>query len=616
MNKFRLGIVAKGLILVSIPLVFECGFVAVMASLQAQAEAAAVRAERTQEISNLINELIQELYTGLQSLRLNVAEFAPGSAHKARISTAKEKIGRLLTLIGNDRSQDQATLQAVSRAVDEGNALVMRAEQAFLHGDEAEEMRIRIESKHFAEKIITPELIALSEKQNAISASDPAAQAELRQSMHIQLWLALILNILGTVGLAFLTTRLVTKRLAYLADNGRRIAQGQKLRELAPGTDEIAELDFNLHKMAKGIDDLLQRERIIIQNARDIICVTDNNLNILRISPYVESALGIPTQRLVGASCLTLLERNINQDAIVKISAAAKGSSGTSSENFASSFEGFLKTTAGKALNVLISLSRVPKEGNLILIFHDITSLKEAERLKQDVVNMVSEDLRSPLTMVSHIFEKFEQGLFGEINQDGKNMLSMAKQSTRQMSVLITDLLDLDKIESGTLRLATTSISSQQLLERAQVLTSDQARQARCQVRIDCAQGLVSCDPDRVNQILTNLIGNALKFSQPGVEIIIKAESKSQMVHFSVEDQGPGIPAQLRERIFERFAQVRESDQNIGTGLGLTICKALVELHGGTIWVKSNSELGQSGSTFTFTMPEVRRQLGPAVTRT
>jgi len=587
-----------------------------MASLQAQAEAAAVRAERAQEISNLINELIQELYTGLQSLRLNVAEFAPGSAHKARISTAKEKISRLLTLIGNDRSQDQATLQAVSRAVDEGNALVMRAERAFLHGDEAEEMRIRIESKHFAEKIITPELIALSEKQNAISASDPAAQAELRQSMHIQLWLALILNILGTVGLAFLTTRLVTKRLAYLADNGRRIAQGQKLRELATGTDEIAELDFNLHKMAKGIDDLLQRERIIIQNARDIICVTDNNLNILRISPYVESALGIPTQRLVGASCLTLLERNINQDAIVKISAAAKGSSGSSSENFASSFEGFLKTTAGKALNVLISLSRVPKDGNLILIFHDITNLKEAERLKQDVVNMVSEDLRSPLTMVSSIFEKFEQGSFGEINQDGKNMLSMAKQSTQQMSVLITDLLDLDKIESGALRLSTTSISSQKLLERAQLLTRDQATHAKCRVTIDCAHGLVSCDPDRVNQILTNLIGNALKFSQPGAEITIKAESKSQLVHFSIKDQGPGIPAQLRDRIFERFEQVRESDKNIGTGLGLTICKALVELHGGTIWVESNTEPSRPGSTFIFTIPEVRRQLGPAVTRT
>lgn len=599
-----------------------------MASLQAQAEAAAMRAERTQEISNLINELIQELYTGLQSLRLNVAEFAPGSAHKARISTAKEKISRLLALIGNDRSQDQATLQAVSRAVDEGNALVIRAEQAFLHGDEAEEMRIRIESKHFAEKIITPELIALSDRQNAISASDPAAQAELRQSMHIQLWLALILNILGTVGLAFLTTRLVTKRLAYLADNGRRIAQGQKLREVAPGTDEIAELDFNLHKMAKGIDDLLQRERIIFQNARDIICVTDHNLNILRISPYVESALGIPVQRLVGTSCLTLLEGSTNHEAILKISAAAKGSSGNTSENFSdnfagnfsngfsSNFEGLLKTAAGKALNVLISLSIVPKEGNLILIFHDITSLKEAERLKMNVVNLVSEDLRSPLTMVSQIFEKFEQGLFGEINHDGTNMLSMAKQSTRQMSVLITDLLDLDKIESGTLRLATTSISSQQLLERAQLLTSDQAHQAKCQVKIDCAQGLVSCDPDRVNQILTNLIGNALKFSQPGAEIIIKAESKSQMVHFSVEDQGPGIPSQLRDRIFERFAQVRESDQNIGTGLGLTICKALVELHGGTISVKSNSELNQSGSTFIFTMPEVRRQLGPAVTRT
>ncbi len=635
MNKFRLGIVAKGLILVSIPLVFECAFVAVMANLQAQSEAAAVRAERAQEISNLINDLINELYTGLQSLHLNVAEFSPGFAHSARVSTAKDKIRRLMALIDSDRTQDQATLQAVSRAIDDGNALVEQAQKAFARGDEAEELRIRIKARRFAEKIITLRLIALSERQSAMSAADPAVESEIRQSMRNQLYVALLLSIIGTVALAFFTTSLVTRRLAHLADNSRRIARGQKLRDPIPGTDEIAELDLNLHKMAEGIDDLLQRERIILENARDIICVADNKLNILQISPSVEPVMGIAQQRLVGASCTTLLERSANQEVIGKISAIAQATAGNFSgdsannlaqnftdsftdnfaKSFAKSFEGLLRSTSGKALNVLVSVSAAPKEGNLILIFHDITSLKEAERLKQDVINMVSHDLRSPLKMVAQTLEKFAQGLFGELNQDGKKMLSLAEQSTSQMSVLITDLLDLDKIESGTLRLANTSVSSQQLLERAQVLTSAQARQAKCQVNIDCAQGVVSCDPDRVNQILTNLIGNALKFSPPGATVTIKAESKSQLVHFSVKDCGPGIPEHLLDRIFERFEQVRDTDQNIGTGLGLTICKALVQLHGGTIWVES-STVNPSGSTFIFTLPELRRQLGPAVTRT
>jgi len=631
LNKFRLGIVAKGLILVSIPLVFECAFVAVMANLQAKSEAAAVRAERAQEISILINDLINELYTGLQTLHLNVAEFSPGSAHSVRVSTAKDKIGRLMELIGNERAQDQATLEAVSRAVDDGNTLVEQAQKAFARGDEAEELRIRIKARRFAEKIITLRLIALSERQNAMSAADPAVESEIRQSMRNQLYAALLLSIIGTVALAFFTTSLVTRRLAHLADNSRRIAQGQKLREPIPGTDEIAELDLNLHKMAEGIDDLLQRERIILENARDIICVADNKLNIVQISPSVEAVMGVPQQRLVGASCTTLLERSTNQEVIGKISAAARATTGNVSvepanslaqnlaqnlaQTYAQNYEGLLRTTSGKALNVLISVSTAPKEGNLILIFHDITSLKEAERLKQDVINMVSHDLRSPLKMVAQTLEKFAQGLFGELNQDGKKMLSMAEQSTSQMSVLITDLLDLDKIESGALRLATTSVSSQQLLERALALCSAQASQAKCQVNIDCAQGVVSCDPDRVNQILTNLIGNALKFSPPGATVTIKAESKSQLVHFAVKDCGPGIPEHLRDRIFERFEQVRDSDQNIGTGLGLTICKALVQLHGGTIWVES-STVSPSGSTFIFTLPELRRQLGPAVTRT
>jgi PAS domain S-box-containing protein len=610
LNKVRLGIVAKGLILVAIPLVFECAFVGAMANLEVKSEAAANAAERDREISDLINELIAQLYAELQTVRLNLLEFAPGSAHKTRLREAKEKIGRLMELIGKDNLQDQNTLKAVSLAIDEGNTIIMRAENALRSGDEAEQLRIRIEARHFPQRIITPELLALGEKRSAISATEPSVQAEFRQRTRIQLCIALLLSILGTVALAIFTTRLVTRRLASLAENSRLIAQGQKLREPVPGGDEIAELDLNLHKAAQEIDELLLRERVIFQNARDIICVIDRDLNILRISPSAQSVLGIPPQELIGTSCIELFARNASQEAIAKIANLAQNCGSTAP--LSAIFEGCLKTKL-KALNVRISLSVVPKEDNLILIFHDVTSIRQAERLKQDVVSMVSHDLRSPLSMVGHALEMFAAGRFGEINGDGKKMLSMARQSTTQMAVLITDLLDLDRIESGVLRLSLTTISSQQILEWAQTLTSDQAGLSGCPVKVASAAGLVSCDPDRVNQILINLIGNALKFSPAGAEVTIQAQVKSPLVQFSVRDQGSGIPLAKLEKIFERFEQARESDQDTGTGLGLTICKALVELHGGSIWVENNSG---AGSTFHFTLPEARRQFGPAVTRT
>ncbi|HND07491.1 MAG TPA: ATP-binding protein, partial [Candidatus Obscuribacter sp.] len=106
-----------------------------------------------------------------------------------------------------------------------------------------------------------------------------------------------------------------------------------------------------------------------------------------------------------------------------------------------------------------------------------------------------------------------------------------------------------------------------------------------------------------------------LKFSPPGAEIVLSAQKHQQledMVVFSVRDHGPGIPEEQKEKIFQRFEQARESDKMIGTGLGLYICQAIVELHGGRIWVENNRD---GGSTFYFTLPQERRQLGPAVTK-
>ncbi|HNM50965.1 MAG TPA: HAMP domain-containing sensor histidine kinase, partial [Candidatus Obscuribacter sp.] len=271
-----------------------------------------------------------------------------------------------------------------------------------------------------------------------------------------------------------------------------------------------------------------------------------------------------------------------------------------------------------KVLNVLLTMNPTDRDGNLILVMQDITTFKTAERHKSEVVNMVSKDLREPLNQVSDIFEKLEEGKGGTFTQDGTKMLSLARQSTKQMAVLTFDLLELDKIETGQLRLNQTTAASRQLLEKALNLAESIAQTARGglnPVKIETATAMVFCDQERVIQILMNLIGNALKFSPPGAEIVLSAQKHQQledMVVFSVRDHGPGIPEEQKEKIFQRFEQARESDKMIGTGLGLYICQAIVELHGGRIWVENNRD---GGSTFYFTLPQERRQLGPAVTK-
>ena len=598
MSRIKLGIVAKGLIVVAIPLVFSCYFVGTMVNLQWQAERAALRAEHARAISTLINSLIHDLYIGMGSITLKVEKFSAGQDRQARIEAAKAKIHQLIELIGPEDRQDLTTLKALEAIVDRGNNLVARAEQAYIEGNKAEVVRLREESKSLSGHVISPELIALGDRQKDLFAKDNVRQSELRGEMRTQLWSSLFVSIVGTVALAFFVTRSITRRLAYLTDHSRRIARGEELVLAIGGSDEIAELDLVLHKMASEIESLLQRERIILENAADIICVADRKLKILKISPSVSAVLGVEPQALLGESCLTLVDRDRSPQAVSAILRAVGGSA-------VSSFEAVLTKSSGQSLDFLVSLSFVAGEEILILIFHDITSLKDAERFKQHVVSMVSHDLRSPLTAVSHILEMFDEGMFGELNQEGKSMLGRAEQSTKQMSVLVSDLLELDKIESGKLHLAKNNVTSKELLERAQMLCLDLAEKGECRVRIDRSEGVAYCDADRVNQVLTNLIGNALKYSKPGDEVVISAELSSPTIRFSVRDRGPGIPPSKQELIFERFAQVKADDQKTGVGFGLAICKALVELHGGTIALESD---GQTGSCFYFTLPEAALQ--------
>ena len=586
LNRIKVGIVARGLIIVAIPLAFSCYFVTTLLVLQNQAESAALKAEHDREISTLISELLYDLYMGIGSVKLKAENFSTNTNRKDQILAAQEKVRKLLTLLKDEDQAATNTLLSVQADIDKGNQLITRAESAFTSGNKVELLRLRMEAQALADRLISPELIALGERREALSAGDPSIEQELREKMRNQLWASLIISVIATLTLSLITTRALTRRLANLADNSRRIARGEAPAEAIQGTDEIAELDQVLHKMADEIEGLIQRERIILESAGDLIVVTDKNLSILKISPSVETILDIKPGELLGKSCLSLLAQTGNQGAFERLSKALQGED---TENF----EARLLKSNGEAVDFLVSLSTVPEEALLILIFHDVSRLKEVERFKQQVVSMVSHDLRSPLTAVGHTLEMFEAGMFGNLTAEGESLLRQADYSTRQMSLLIVDLLDLDKIESGKLKLSRQTLACRKLLDTAQTMCPN------ANVEIAECSGQVFCDPDRTNQVLARLINFAHSVCASPKTIVLTSEVKTPLVEFSVAFNTALMSKEQQVSLFEKFAQL--SNDHDTAGLALTICKSLIELQGGSIEFK-----GHHG--FIFTLPEGHEQ--------
>jgi signal transduction histidine kinase len=229
--------------------------------------------------------------------------------------------------------------------------------------------------------------------------------------------------------------------------------------------------------------------------------------------------------------------------------------------------------------------------------------LQEIDRLKDELVQNVSHELRTPLTFVKGYVEMLLNGDMGQINERQRESLSIVADKTNTTARLVSDIIFLQQIEHESLQLAELNLA--QVVRRA--LQSNQAAAEGAHIALEChvAPDLppAHADRDRINQVLDNLISNAIKFSPQGGTITVQIEDAGAMLQISVSDTGIGISEDQVGRIFERFYQVDGSATRKfgGAGLGLTIVKRIVEAHGGRIWVKSQT--GQ-GSTFFFTLPK------------
>src|SRR2546425_5694356 len=232
--------------------------------------------------------------------------------------------------------------------------------------------------------------------------------------------------------------------------------------------------------------------------------------------------------------------------------------------------------------------------------------LEIASQHKSEFLANMSHELRTPLNAIIGFSEVLSERMFGELNEKQEEYLKDIYASGTHLLSLINDILDLSKIEAGRMELELTDFHLPTALDNALMLVRERAgrRSITLQTSVDERLGQIQADERKIRQVILNLLSNAIKFTPEGGRIDVGAVLKDGSVEISVSDTGIGIAPDDQEAVFEEFRQVGTADKKAeGTGLGLTLCRKFIELHGGRIWVKS--QVGAS-SAFTFTIPVLR----------
>ena len=228
--------------------------------------------------------------------------------------------------------------------------------------------------------------------------------------------------------------------------------------------------------------------------------------------------------------------------------------------------------------------------------------LQEVERLRDDMRKMIVHDLRTPLTAVIVGVDMLQS--HGALNESQRELMTLAAGGGRTLLAMVNDLLDVEKMESGTAQLQYIELSAESLVARALEQVSSLAVDSNTELITEIAPGLphFSGDENKLTRTLVNLIANAIKFTSRGTVTVI-ASADEENILFAIRDTGVGIPPAAFERIFEKFGQL--DSRRAGTGLGLAFCKLAIEAHGGRIKVESTPG---TGSTFSFSIPLAAQQ--------
>jgi PAS domain S-box-containing protein len=255
------------------------------------------------------------------------------------------------------------------------------------------------------------------------------------------------------------------------------------------------------------------------------------------------------------------------------------------------------------AVDVAIGVMSLPSGDHLVVSLRDIAERKRIERVKDDLMSTVSHELRTPLTSIVGSLGLLRSGAAGEVSANASRLIDIAENNSRRLIRLINDMLDIDRIESGMLRMLREPLDLRKTLDQA--CLGGEGLAATRSITLNChvpdQPVMVTGDSDRLLQVVTNLLSNAVRAAPPSsvIDLSIELDDRRCAV-LTVADRGPGIPPAFRDRIFGRFERAEQNDGSVGTGLGLAISREIITRHDGRIWFEDRAG---GGTCFRFTLP-------------
>jgi len=418
-----------------------------------------------------------------------------------------------------------------------------------------------------------------------------------------------LFSLILIIPLAYFLARSLTHPILEVTKKAIQLVSGNLDGEVqVHSTDELASLSKAIGEMGTQLRNKIEEIsnekdylQTILKGMTEGVLVVDGRDRILMVNDALRQLLSLSTD--VSDRMPLEIIRNAELEGAIR-KAIQYGENVALELDLNKSGE---KTIEVSVVSIHPSSTRTEEDSEgirgAVAVFHDITRLKQLEKIRQDFVANVSHELRTPLTTIKGYAETL---LDGALKEDlASQFVQVIKRHTDRLTKIVEDLLMLSKIETKEFQLKMESISLPNLIDDIIDFLKEPAEKKKISLsRHEIHSSLaIRADRSYLEQILINLLDNAIKYTPEGGRVIVSAvEKDSKDIQFSIEDNGIGIPNEDLSRIFERFYRVDKgrSKELGGTGLGLSIVKHLVQAHGGRVWV--DSQLGK-GSTFYFTLP-------------
>ena len=380
---------------------------------------------------------------------------------------------------------------------------------------------------------------------------------------------------------------------------------------LADNIQLTGHLEQLVRRRTDDLEQLTRRHQSILDGAGEGIVGLDAAGAVTFVNPAATGLLGRSVGELAGRSFHEATQyRDAEGNAVSGLAHPLAVSLADGQVHAVT--DGTYRRADGTAFAVEFTVAPVKGDNEtgtgVVVIFRDVTERRAVERIKDEFISVISHELRTPLTSVRGALGLLHGPLLPDPPPKAQRMLDIAMDSTDRLIRLINDILDVERLAAGKLALKRQIWPAANFVRRAVAEMSGLAAEAGVEVEVGSIGGVVDADADRIVQTLVNLLSNAIKFSPAGGTVRVSTDARGREVVFGVIDEGPGIPPNALEEIFERFTQVDASDTRLkeGSGLGLAICRGIVEQHGGRIWASNEPS---SGAAMFFALPQVNESV-------